>query len=60
MCKYITLLKVYMYEYISLVKVYYNCRIMQHVIELQLLCLLLYNYRMLLDNYLNIFMQTNL
>ena len=33
---------------------------MQHVAELQLLCLLLYNYCILLDKYLNIFMQTDL
>ena len=48
------------YEYITLLIVYYNCEMMQHVIELRLLCLLLYNYRMLLDKYLNIFMQTDL
>ena len=49
-----------MYEYITLLKVYYNCEIMQYVIELRLLCLLLYNYHMLLDKYLNVFMQTDL
>ena len=45
-----------MYEYITLLKVCCNCEIMQHVIKLRLLCLLSYNYRMLLDKYSKFFL----
>ena len=49
-----------MYEYITLHKVYYYREIRQPVIELRLLYLQLYDYHMLLNKFLNIFMQTDL